>query len=134
MTTTQTAIDTLHDHKCSCVVLNNGELRVFNEPGIFDLRRLLQTEPATLHGSFVADKAIGKAAAALLILGGVAAVYTDLISDGAIELFSAADIKISYAKRVPVILNRTQTDICPMERLCSEVSTPEECLRLINNL
>lgn len=129
----QDAIDTLHREKCSCVILKDNELSVYNQPGIADLVRLLKTEPEKLQGAFVADKVIGKVAAALLILGEVKAVYTDLISDAAVELFRATPIEISFAERVPVIMNRTKENICPMENLCSDALTPRDCYARITD-
>lgn len=64
-------IELLHSARCSCVILKDGKPRLFRERGVKDLYRLLTTEPSSLAGAFVADKVVGKAAAALLILGGV---------------------------------------------------------------
>lgn len=121
------AIDTLHDKKCSCVILKDNKLTVCDGPGISDLLRLLNTEPQILEGAFVADKVIGKAAAALLILGAVKEVYTDLISDAAVKLLSRTQVKLTFARQVPTILNRLKNDICPMEKLCADALSPKEC-------
>ena len=130
--TQQDAINTLHRENCSCVILKEDELQIYNGPGISDLFRLLKTGPDKLQGAFVADKVIGKAAAALLILGKAKEVYTDLISDGAVELLRKYPLKVSFAERVSIIKNRSKDGICPMERLCAEVNTPEECYERIN--
>ena len=132
MATRQDAIDTLHKENCSCVILKNGELTVYKGPGISDLLRLLKTEPEKLQGAFVADKVIGKAAAALLILGEVDSIYTDLISDGAIELLRKSPVKVSFSERVSIIMNRTKDNICPMENVCSVANSPQECYERIN--
>ena len=125
--TKEEAIETLHKERCSCVVLNHDELTVCDGPGISDLLRLLNTEPQILEGAFVADKVIGKAAAALLILGAVKEVYTDLISDAAVKLLSRTQVKLTFARQVPTILNRLKNDICPMEKLCADALSPKEC-------
>ena len=132
MATRQDAIDTLHKENCSCFILKNEELTVYNGPGISDLLRLVKTEPDKLQDAFVADKVIGKAAAALLILGEVDSVYTDLISQGAIELLRKSPVKVSFSKRVSIIMNRTKESICPMENVCSVANSPQECYERIN--
>ena len=132
MATRQDAIDTLHRENCSCVILKNEELTVYNGPGISDLLRLVKTEPDKLQGAFVADKVIGKAAAALLILGEVDSIYTDLISDRAIELLRKSPVKVSFSEKVSIIMNRSKDNICPMENVCSVVNSPQECYERIN--
>ena len=69
------AIDRLFAERCSCVIRNGSDMRVFYERGVKDLYRLLKEEPGLLRGAFVADKVVGKAAAALLALGGVEEVF-----------------------------------------------------------
>ena len=132
MVTRQDAIDTLHRENCSCVILKDKELTIYKGPGISDLLRLLKTEPEKLQGAFVADKVIGKAAAALLILGKVDSIYTDLISDGAIELLRKSPVKVSFSERVSIIMNRANDNICPMENVCSVANSPKECYERIN--
>ena len=132
MATRQDAIDTLHIENCSCVILKDKELTIYKGSGISDLLLLLKTEPEKLQGAFVADKVIGKAAAALLILGEVDSIYTDLISDGAIELLRKSPVKVSFSERVSIIMNRAKNNICPMENVCSDANSPEECYDRIN--
>ena len=132
MATRQDAINTLHRENCSWVILKDKELTIYKGPGISDLLRLLKTEPYTLKGAFVADKVIGKAAAALLILGEVDSIYTDLISDGAIELLRKSPVKVSFSERVSIIMNRSKVNICPMENVCSVANSPQECYERIN--
>ena len=58
-------IDLLHVEACSCVIRNGDVTRIFRERGVKDLYRLLEEEPELLDGAFVADKVVGKGAAAL---------------------------------------------------------------------
>ncbi len=127
----QSAIDRLHAEGCSCVVLNGREMHIFRERGVKDLFRLLHEDPALLDGAFVADKVVGKGAAALMILGGVDSVFADTMSTPAAGLFRAAGITAECTTEVPHIINRTGTGICPVEKLCATCTTAEECLPLI---
>lgn len=124
-------IDVLHEERCSCVILNDGALHIFRQRGVSDLYRLLRETPELLCGAFVADKVVGKAAAALMILGGVAAVHADVLSDPARELFSRSQVRVGYGRLVPHIINRAGTGWCPLESRCYELQTPGECLERI---
>lgn len=123
-------IELLHQGNYSCVI-RNGVTRTFTQRGVGDLYDLLNREPAFLHGAQVADKVIGKAAAALMVLGGVREVYTDIISEPALALLRQADIKVDCVKVVPRIRNRAQTGWCPLETICYEADSPEAMYPLI---
>lgn len=129
---TQT-IDLLFAEGCSCVIRNGDQLRIFRERGVKDLRRLLKEQPEFLLGAFVADKVVGKAAAALMILGGVKEVFADTVSRPALDLLSKSRIEVAYTLEVPHIINRTKTGWCPLETRCRDLKTPGECLAQIDD-
>ena len=105
----------------------------FDGRGVSDLLRLLDAEPQTLRGAAVADKVVGKAAATLIILGGIKAVYADTVSEPALQLFASAapGIEVTYHNKVEYIINRTKTGWCPMELACKDAKTPAKCLEKI---
>lgn len=124
--------DILHAEKCSCVIRNHGKLTRCHERGVKDLLEILHREPDTLSGAIVADKVVGKGAAALMILGGVSRVYADVISKKAMALFPPDMLDgVTYGKLVEGIVNRAGTGPCPVESLCKDCRTAEECLPLI---
>lgn len=110
----------LHIGGYSCVIMNNTEVRTFNRRGVEDLYDLLRNDRAYLQGSTVTDKIVGKAAAALMILGGVVRVYAEVISESALEFLQRARIKVEYSRMVPFIENRDKTGWCPLESACYE--------------
>ncbi len=124
--------DILHKEKCSCVIRKNNKVSSFYQRGVKDLFCLLKSSDAELSDALVADKVVGKGAAALMILGGVKAVYADVISNPALNLLSDAHVTVEYAKLVPNIINRAGTGICPVEKLCKNCTTAADCLPLIN--
>lgn len=128
----QNLIDYLFAEKCSCVLRNGNEIRVFRGRGVADLYRLLKKEPEFLDGAFIADKVVGKAAAALMILGGVRKVFADVISRPARSLFLKKRIKVDFTIEVPHIINRTRTDWCPLEKRCVNAITAEDCLPIVD--
>lgn len=122
------AVSLLFDENCSCVIRKGDTIRLFRKRGVQDLLTLLHNEPEFVSGAFIADKIVGKGAAALMVLCRFGEVYADVISTPARQLLDDARIKVSCSQEVPNIINRTNTGICPVEQLCSECKTAEECL------
>lgn len=120
-------IELLHREQCSCVIAN-GTIRTFHQRGVADLYELLNREPEFLQGSSVADKVIGKAAAALMVLGGVKEIYAGVISEPALALLQEAGVEVRFGQAVDHIINRTRTGWCPLETICYEIKTAPEIL------
>lgn len=118
----------LHTTNCSCVIANGDKIESFHQRGIKDLYDILRDNRPLLDGATIADKVIGKGAAALMIAGGVTMVYADVISEPAMELFKQYSIKVEYNKKVTNIINRRGDGICPVEERCTKCDTIEECL------
>lgn len=123
-------IDILHQDGYSLVLRNKG-IHTFTRRGIADLYDLLQTTPDLLRGASIADKVVGKGAAALMILGHVKSLYADIISHAALQLLQNSPVQVQYGTQVAHIENRTRTGFCPVETLCADCATAEECLPLI---
>ncbi len=123
--------DILHQQGCSCVIYAHGATTICHERGVKDLLRILKHDPDLLAGSMIADKVVGKGAAAIMVLGGVKAVYADVISRPALDMLASAPIDVSYGECVANIINRAGTGVCPVEALCRDCATAIECLPLI---
>lgn len=115
----------------SCVVGKGGTIRTFSRRGVADLYDLLLHDADFLQGAEVADKVVGKGAAALLALGKVQRVYAALISEPALRLLLAEGIAVDYGEAVDYIKNRTQTGSCPLEARCKDEDDPRKLLPLI---
>ena len=126
-------ISILHQGNYSCVIKNGDEIRTFTQRGVADLFDLFHSEPAFLQGAIIADKVVGRAAFALMLAGGVAHLYTDLISSKALELLENNNLKVTYQTEVPIIINRDKTDWCPLEKLCMEERSVPNILNIITN-
>lgn len=129
--TIEDVIEILHVEKCSCVIYNRGVVRLCWERGVNDLLNMLEKESSLLLGAIIADKVIGKGAAALMILGGVEYIYADVISKPALELLSTVNVNVRYKECVDGIMNRSFAGACPVETLCKDCKTAIECLPLI---
>ncbi|MBQ2423791.1 MAG: DUF1893 domain-containing protein [Alistipes sp.] len=123
----------LHSSKCSCVIATSETVRVCYQRGIKDLYEIYTTEPKTLSGATVADKVVGRAAAAIMILGGVKSVYADIISALALDLFAKSSVKVSYGQVVPHIINRAKSGLCPLESATKDVDSLDKIFDIIDN-
>ena len=121
----------LHETNCSCVI-GNREIRTFSRPGIIDIYDLLYCNWNFLSGSCVADRVVGKAAASLLILGGVKRVYADVISCQAYSMFEDHNLEAEYKDMVGFIWNRHHTDPCLLEKLCCKENDLMKILDIID--
>ena len=103
---------------------NDGEIHRFTQRGIKDLFTLVTEHPEVLYHALIADKAVGKAAAACMVAGGVRQVFADVMSEPALALLQHYYVSVDYGKLVNHIINRTGTDWCPMERLSRDIDDP----------
>lgn len=126
-------IDLLYEGGYSCVVAKGSDIRLFQRRGVADLYDLLHEDSGFLNGALVADKVIGKGAAALMIGGGVAEIYADLVSESALALFTEAGIGVEYVRSVHHIENRDKTDWCPLEKSCIGIDSIQDILPIIDN-
>ncbi len=124
-------IETLDKEKCSLVIRSQGKEQCYWKRGVADLFYLLNNEPDVLLNAQLADKVVGKGAAALMVLGRVGEVYAHTISKPALQLLEKDGISVTYSQCVDHIINRAGTDWCPVEKLCNAATTAEECLPLI---
>ena len=120
----------LREGNHSLVVFKN-EISTYDGRGVSDLFRLLHEQPEVLEGASLADKIVGKGAAALMALGKVKEVYADIISQPALMLLEQEGIRATYGKQVSHIINRAGTGMCPVETRCLPCQTPAECLEQI---
>lgn len=124
-------VDILHCGNHS-LAIDNGTIHTYDGHGVSDLYRIYTNEPLILHGSMLADKVVGKGAAALMVLGKVRQIHADVISRPALSMLDANGIVVTYVILVNNIINRQGTGICPVETLCLECQTAEECLPKIS--
>lgn len=124
-------LNALEEQGVGMIINNNGEITTYDLPGVQDLLHLTADEPERLKGAVVADKRVGKAAACLLIEGGVKRVNTPLVSTPARQMLEAAGIPLYAREEVPLMMNQDGTDLCPMEKKLLDAKTPEQCAAIL---
>lgn len=110
---------------------DNPQVLAYDTKGIATLLQIVNDGSGLLRGATVVDKVVGKAAAALLILGGTKELHALLISRGALDLLASTGVKVSCDQQTDHIMNSAQTDWCPMEKACRDCKTADECLAAI---
>ncbi len=129
----KTLIDILHQGGYSCVIRKGDDTRTFHQRGVTDLWQLCQDDEHFLQGAHIADKVIGKGAAALIIHGGACEVYADVISHPALALLQGHGVEVSYRELTGRIVNRRGDGLCPVETLCVDLDTINEMVEAISN-
>jgi len=125
----QQLIEILRREKCSLVVKNHGIVTTYSKPGVRDLEHLLDHDPEMLDGATIADKVIGKAAAAMVVVGGVKVLYAEVMSKRAIPFLEEAGIAYTYGTLVDTI--KEEGDRCQLEKISAPATTPEETVALL---
>ncbi len=120
----------LKANNLSLVVRSHGEQNTYTQRGVRDLYELQGSR--VLKGAAVADKIIGKGAAALMIAGGVKYVTTEAISQEAIDMLRKAGIDVQYHEVLDYIPNHDKTGECPIEQRLHGIDDPAECLPVVN--
>lgn len=125
-------IDILHNEGLTLVIRSDdGELHRFTQRGVKDLLTLVTEQPEVLRDAILADKAVGKAAAACMALCGVKQVHADVMSEPALRLLEQYHVAASHSTLVDHIINRSGTDWCPLERLSRDEDDPAAIIEKI---
>lgn len=114
----------------TCVLCKGEKVYTSTARGVGPLIRWLD-EKTDLNGFCAADKVVGKAAAALYVLLGVAAVYAPVMSGMAVQMLEEHGIEVRYDQCVRAVRNSTDTGPCPMEEAVRYLESPREALAAI---
>ena len=126
-------IDILHDEGLTLVVKSaDGTIHRYVQRGVRDLLTLVTTTPEVLHGALIADKAVGKAAAACMIVGGVKRVHADVMSEPALDLLQAHGVIAEYTTLTHHIINRAGDGWCPMEQVSRDEQDPHVIIQKVS--
>ena len=117
---TKLAKKLMEEDRYTCVICGEGITYFSEESGV---RPLMQwtAEKINVKGCCAADKIVGKAAALLYVGLGVREVYASVMSRRGEETLKKHGIEAFYGEMCEDIRNRTDTDICPMEKAVSSL-------------
>ena len=109
----------------TCAVCKEESVLLSKERGVKPLLGWLE-EKADCEKGVAADKVVGKAAAYLYVLLGVAQVHAIVMSEGAEWVFRRFAVEYTYVEKVPAVRNRTGDGFCPMEQAVLMIDEPEK--------
>jgi len=96
--------------------------------GIKPFLELVEEAGDRMRGAALADKIIGRTVAMACVDLGVESVYAGVISEAAEAELKRFGVPFEYGRKVPRILNRDRSGLCPTEVLVDEAASPEEAL------
>jgi len=111
------------------VYKDGGHLFTSSKSGILPLLEYIGTQAPHHRQITIFDKVVGNAAALLSVKAAVEEVYSPLGSELAARTLRDYDVKYYFSETAPYIQNRSQDDMCPMEKLSIDKS-PEEFFEL----
>lgn len=122
-------IKRLKEEHLSCIIEVNGTIFTETRHGIVPILHFL--DQGNLNHALVADRVIGKAAAMMMVYGGVRHVDTIIISEHALAFFKQHKIPVTYEELVPYIINRNNDGMCPMEETVLYEDDMEKACRML---
>ncbi|MCS6859541.1 MAG: DUF1893 domain-containing protein [Abditibacteriales bacterium] len=126
MTTLATALTKLHQRGMALIVEKEG--RTLFESSASGLRAWVACIAECgdeLRGATAIDKIVGIAAAKLCLVAGIVEVLAETASEPALTLLREKGVPAQARHIVPHILNRSGTDVCPMEKLSASIAEPQ---------
>ena len=128
----ETAIQKIQQGEADCILVTEKESIIMPiKRGISPLVELYKQHASLMNNAFLVDKIIGRAASFIAILGHVQYVHAHLMSEPALYLLTQYNIKATYDQLTPNILNRQQSNLCPMELAVQDINNPQEALEAI---
>ena len=105
-----------------CIVKNGSVIHKSSQKGIYPMYEAITEKYQELEGASVADRVIGRAAAMLNVYAKTEYVFSEIVSKSAVTILHNNKINLSYNKSVAYIKNRSQDDLCPIEKISSKVA------------
>lgn len=111
----------------SLVFVKSGQVILTSrDSGIKPLYNIIKNDREEFINSSVSDKVVGKGAAIIYDLLGISYLYAEVISDPAREFLKNKNIEIEYNINIPNIMNRNQTDLCPIEKISQAIGDKKD--------
>lgn len=115
----------IREGKAECVFLRDGKIvHIERGKGVSPLLTIYRKFGKEMAGGAIVDKVIGRAAASIIINGKIKYVHGEVVSSDAVKFLKEHDISVSWTLKVPRILNRTRTGLCPLEKSVEGIHDP----------
>lgn len=115
----------IREGKAECVLLREGKIvHIERGKGVSPLLTIYRKFGKKMAGGEIVDKVIGRAAAAIIINGKIKYVHGEVVSSDAVKFLKEHNVAVSWTLKVPRILNRTRTGLCPLEKSVEGITDP----------
>lgn len=114
----------------TCVMCKGDEIFCSRERGIKPLVDFYETKNIS-HGFSAADKTVGAGAAHMYVLLGIKELWVNIISEEGENILEKNNIRVTYEKKVPYIINRAGDGQCPIERCVDGICDSKEAFERI---
>jgi len=104
-----------------------------DEEGVKGFLAAIKNLGEELQDSSIADKIAGRAVALLCMHVKIKSLYAKTMSESCIRVLQNSGIAFGFEKVVKNILNKDKTDMCPLEKLVSEISDPQIGFEKLNS-
>jgi hypothetical protein len=122
----------LHEHDKTLVIVKDEEVIYESSArGIKPIYEFYLNYRDQLAGGSLADKVFGKAAAIISTHLALDSIYSYTISEEALEILTNEQVNVHYELVTEKILNRTQEDLCPVEKLSRDYKNFDDLLNKI---
>jgi len=116
----------------SIVVVRDGDVLIKKKgDGIRPILETMEELKDEIQGSIVGDRILGKASALLCRYSKVKGVYSPQATKTAIAVLIIANIPSQIDEMIPYIKNRGGSDVCPFEKMLSDIDSPEVAYELL---
>lgn len=105
---------------------NSNVYYTSNYTGVKPILSKLNQDKEYFKDADIEDTIIGKAAAILLVYGKINSIYAHILSEAGKEYLEQNHIPFKYDTLVKEIKNRTNTDMCPLEKSVMFIQNPIE--------
>ena len=96
-----------------------------------DLEHLLKHEPEKLREARIADKVTGKAAAGIVVKGGVKEMYAEVLSRKALPILDDSDMRYTYGELTDEIIIKEGDTRCRLEEIVDSATTADEVVETL---
>ena len=126
------AREVLAETDCSIVIVKNGDVLIKKKgDGIRPILEVIEELKEEIQGSIVGDRILGKASALLCRYSKAKGVYSPQATKTAIAVLIIAGIPSQIDEMIPYIKNRDGNDVCPFEKILSDIDSPEEAYEVL---
>lgn len=126
------AREVISNEDCSIVIVQNGKIwKKKKGDGVRPILETIEEMGEDIYDSVIGDRILGKASALLCRYAKAAGVYSPQGTKTAIALLIMGGVPCQVDKMIPFIENKYGDDICPFEKMLTDIVSPDEAYTIL---